>query len=344
MRRTERQGGPCRCSRTRTTSTAWPKGWSLLGLFHLTKCNFGASEEAWENAAAHAFAAGNHRERLQSLSWVPLVVWAGRMPVKAAIGRCKDVLDRAEGDREAMSAALFSWGISRRCAAIRRVAAVDYAGEVRAQGSRTDRVERGTSYGDERAGRALGGRRSSRRARASLGRERLFSARASSHGCRRLPASSPMLSTFKAGTRKPKRSFSWARGSPGATTHIRKACCDAFGRDFRPGGRWGGSCPYSPEGSRDRRADGLFFFLQSFVLDGLGEVLHIVGLARGSRCGASGRCSPVRAKGLRRRCTTGSRATKEASGPMRPRAHAPGCLRPVLCQTCSNPTDCFGLT
>lgn len=86
------------------------KGWSLLGLFHLTKCNFGASEEAWESAAAHAFAAGNDREWLESLSWVPLVVWAGRMPVKAAIGRCKNVLARAQGDRKAMAAALFSWG------------------------------------------------------------------------------------------------------------------------------------------------------------------------------------------------------------------------------------------
>ena len=86
------------------------KGWSLLGLFHLTKCHFGVSEEAWEKAAVHAHAAGADREWLESLSWVPLVVWAGRMPVDAAIRRCRDVLASAEGDRKAMSAALFSWG------------------------------------------------------------------------------------------------------------------------------------------------------------------------------------------------------------------------------------------
>ena len=86
------------------------KGWSLLGLLHLTKCDFGAAEEAWENAAAHAYAAGDHREWLESLSWVPLVVWAGCMPVEAGIRRCSDVLGRADGDRKAMSAALFSWG------------------------------------------------------------------------------------------------------------------------------------------------------------------------------------------------------------------------------------------
>ena len=211
------------------------KGWSLLGLFHLTKCNFGASEEAWENAAAHAFAAGNHRERLESLSWVPLVVWAGRMPVKAAIGRCKDVLDRAEGDRKAMSAALFSWGNleamrgrfgkSRQLITQARSALKEVALTVWSAGPLTEM----SALAELWAGDAAAAERELR-----WGVE-LFSARASSHGCRRLPASSPMLSTFKAGTRKPKRSFSWARGSPGATTHIRKACCDAFGRRFWPG-------------------------------------------------------------------------------------------------------------
>ena len=85
------------------------KGWSLLGLFHLTKCNFGAAEEAWENAATHAYAAGDLRGALEALSWVPLVVWAGRMPVEPGIRRCSDVLRRADGDRKATSAALFSW-------------------------------------------------------------------------------------------------------------------------------------------------------------------------------------------------------------------------------------------
>jgi predicted ATPase/class 3 adenylate cyclase len=86
------------------------KGWSLLGLFHLTKCNFGAAQEAWEKAVVHADAAGDHRERLESLSWVPLVVWGGRTPVEAGISRCSEVLGLAEGDRKAMSAALFTWG------------------------------------------------------------------------------------------------------------------------------------------------------------------------------------------------------------------------------------------
>jgi class 3 adenylate cyclase/tetratricopeptide (TPR) repeat protein len=86
------------------------RGWSLLGLLHLTKCDFGAAEEAWEKAVAHADAAGDHREKLESLSWVPLVVWGGRTPVEAGIRRCNEVLTRGGGDRKVMSAALFTAG------------------------------------------------------------------------------------------------------------------------------------------------------------------------------------------------------------------------------------------
>ena len=86
------------------------KAWSLLGLFHLMTCEFAASEDAWENAAAHADRAGEHRERLEFLSWVPLVVWGGPTPVEEAIPRCQDVLERAAGDRKAMSTALFTRG------------------------------------------------------------------------------------------------------------------------------------------------------------------------------------------------------------------------------------------
>ena len=86
------------------------KAWSLLGLFHLTKCEFGASEQAWEKAAAHAEAAGDERARLECLSWVPLVVWGAPTPVDEGIRRCEHVLERAVGDRKAMSTALFTRG------------------------------------------------------------------------------------------------------------------------------------------------------------------------------------------------------------------------------------------
>jgi|SRR5215208_277745 len=87
------------------------KAWSLLGLYHLLKTEFGAAEEAWDKAALHAGAAGDERERLESLSWVPLCVWGGATPVEAGIQRCEDVLRQAGGDRKAMSTALFTRGM-----------------------------------------------------------------------------------------------------------------------------------------------------------------------------------------------------------------------------------------
>jgi tetratricopeptide (TPR) repeat protein len=84
------------------------KAWSLLGVFHLFTCRFRSAEEAWDEAARHAAAAGDDRERLEALSWIPLVVWGGPTPVEAAIRRCEEVLEQAGGDRKAMATALFT--------------------------------------------------------------------------------------------------------------------------------------------------------------------------------------------------------------------------------------------
>ena len=86
------------------------KAWSLLGLFHLTTCQFHAAGEAWERAATHAAAAGDEREHFEALSWVPLTVWAGPTPVDEGIDRCRSVVARSGGDRKALSTALATWG------------------------------------------------------------------------------------------------------------------------------------------------------------------------------------------------------------------------------------------
>jgi class 3 adenylate cyclase/tetratricopeptide (TPR) repeat protein len=86
------------------------KAWSLLGLFHLTTCQFHAAGEAWEHAATHAAAAGDEREHFEALSWVPLTVWAGPTPVDEGIDRCRSIVERSEGDRKALSTALATWG------------------------------------------------------------------------------------------------------------------------------------------------------------------------------------------------------------------------------------------
>jgi class 3 adenylate cyclase/tetratricopeptide (TPR) repeat protein len=84
------------------------KGFSLLGLVHMMKARFGAAEEAWEQSAAHARRVGDHRDELESLSWVPLTVWAGPVPVQQGLRRCQDVLEGCQGDKKAMSSALMA--------------------------------------------------------------------------------------------------------------------------------------------------------------------------------------------------------------------------------------------
>jgi class 3 adenylate cyclase/tetratricopeptide (TPR) repeat protein len=86
------------------------KGWAQLGLFHMMEGQFGMSLDAWEKAAAHAASAGDRREELECLAWVPVVVWCGPTPIEEGIRRCLEVLDRAEEDRKATSVALSTWG------------------------------------------------------------------------------------------------------------------------------------------------------------------------------------------------------------------------------------------
>jgi class 3 adenylate cyclase/tetratricopeptide (TPR) repeat protein len=83
------------------------KSWSLLGLVHLYTTQFRPSEEAWERSSVHAHRAGNLREELESLSWVPICVWAGPTPADEALERCRSVIDRAQGDKKVLSTALF---------------------------------------------------------------------------------------------------------------------------------------------------------------------------------------------------------------------------------------------
>jgi class 3 adenylate cyclase/tetratricopeptide (TPR) repeat protein len=83
------------------------RAWSLLGLVNLFVGQFGTSDQAWQQAASHAHAAGQEREELEYLSWVPLVVWGGPTPVEEGLLRCAEVLGRSAGDRKAMSTALF---------------------------------------------------------------------------------------------------------------------------------------------------------------------------------------------------------------------------------------------
>jgi class 3 adenylate cyclase/tetratricopeptide (TPR) repeat protein len=84
------------------------KGWALLGLVHIERAQFASAENAWEQAATHARLAGDRRDELESLSWVPLALWAGPTPADAALRRCDGVLERAGGDRKVIASALIA--------------------------------------------------------------------------------------------------------------------------------------------------------------------------------------------------------------------------------------------
>jgi tetratricopeptide (TPR) repeat protein len=87
------------------------KAWALLGLLHIERAQFRAAEDAWMQAAEHAHRHGDRRDELESLAWVPLVVWAGPAPVADGQRRCAEVLARAEGDKKVMASALVAQAV-----------------------------------------------------------------------------------------------------------------------------------------------------------------------------------------------------------------------------------------
>ena len=81
------------------------KGWTLLALSNMTRGRFGAAAESWERAADYAAAAGDHREELEHLAWIPVAVWCGPTTIPESIRSCERVRERARGDRKATAIA-----------------------------------------------------------------------------------------------------------------------------------------------------------------------------------------------------------------------------------------------
>src|SRR5215210_3698975 len=76
---------------------------SLLGVVDLLLCRFGDAERHWTEASEHVRSAGDHRDELDSLAWVPLAVWAGATPADEGLGRCRELRARVDGDKKAMA-------------------------------------------------------------------------------------------------------------------------------------------------------------------------------------------------------------------------------------------------
>ena len=76
------------------------RSWRLLSLIELNACRYAATGDAMDKSAEFARLAGDRREELESLSWLPLPLFAGPTPAPEGIQRCREILDRAEGDRK----------------------------------------------------------------------------------------------------------------------------------------------------------------------------------------------------------------------------------------------------
>jgi predicted ATPase/class 3 adenylate cyclase len=83
------------------------RGWSLLGLVHLTTGRFAAAQDAWEKSAEHAAAAGEHRDEMEALCWAMVSLWAGPATVDEGLRRATEVQERAGSDHKVRATAMF---------------------------------------------------------------------------------------------------------------------------------------------------------------------------------------------------------------------------------------------
>jgi class 3 adenylate cyclase/tetratricopeptide (TPR) repeat protein len=81
---------------------------SLLGLVSGMQGRFADAEARFTDASVHARRAGDQRNELEALSWVPLTIWLGPTPSEEGLRRCREVLHRVDGDKKGMASALLA--------------------------------------------------------------------------------------------------------------------------------------------------------------------------------------------------------------------------------------------
>ena len=112
--------------------------WSLLGLVHLSRAHFGPAEAAWRKAATHAHLAGDRRDELESLSWVPLT--GGPVPHATTSGDAARFSNPWRETRKPRPAASWPRRCSRPAWPRRRGAHAHRAGSSASRGGRIDGV------------------------------------------------------------------------------------------------------------------------------------------------------------------------------------------------------------
>ena len=86
------------------------RSWRLLGLIHFVRGRCGEALAAVDRAGTYAHLAGDRREELESLSWLPLALFTG--PTSAADGLvdCRQIVERSDGDLKVEASVLLTQG------------------------------------------------------------------------------------------------------------------------------------------------------------------------------------------------------------------------------------------
>jgi tetratricopeptide (TPR) repeat protein len=82
------------------------RAWRLRSYADISLCRYGAAAEALERSLVHAERAGNDAVRSEILGWLPTRIFRGPMHAEPALRRCRELFERAAGDRPAEAGAL----------------------------------------------------------------------------------------------------------------------------------------------------------------------------------------------------------------------------------------------
>ncbi len=86
------------------------RSWRLLGLIDFVRGQCAAAGAAVDRAGTYAHLAGDRREELESLSWLPLAYFTGPAPAAEGMVACRDLVERADGDLKVEASVLLTRG------------------------------------------------------------------------------------------------------------------------------------------------------------------------------------------------------------------------------------------
>jgi len=86
------------------------RSWRLLGLIDFVRGQCASAGAAVDRAGTYAHLAGDRREELESLSWLPLAVFAGPSSAAEGLAACQQIVDRSDDDLKVGASVLLTRG------------------------------------------------------------------------------------------------------------------------------------------------------------------------------------------------------------------------------------------